>query len=157
MKNCCVRLCSPFALFCEPITKLCGLSAGDALDLKLDGQNWKASFGKASGIGHFCLASPVAFTAVRGLLLVYWIAVMIWSMWDWVNSTAYPVANGTQADGSCPQTFVCGDGSLGNQTSAACEFMCTIDYQYGFWWTQLTHWTLILELMYLTFAFVTTV
>jgi len=161
-KNGCRRCFSPCALCCDPLTKQCGLSCADAFDMELDGQQWKTSFGKASGLGKLCLGNPIAFTAVRGGLLCFWLAIMIWSMVDWVNSYAEPeMPNATSSSSGIACTtdaLLCSDGkTYVSRSPPSCAFApCPIPYGFGFWFTQLTHWTLLLELIYLGFAFATT-
>lgn len=155
--NCCVRCCRPFAFFFQP----CATSfKADKLDFKLDDQPWKMAFGQPS----CCPTQAVAFFALRVALFLVWFAVMIWSMVDWVGSYATaPLTNYTYNASIeavvCPMdVFQCADGSyVSREPYEGCEFApCPIRYQYGFWWTQLTHITLIFELVYLGFAAATT-
>mmetsp|Transcript_30562 Transcript_30562/g.90056 ORF Transcript_30562/g.90056 Transcript_30562/m.90056 type:complete len:181 (-) Transcript_30562:529-1071(-) len=141
-KNCCRRFLAPCAACCHPLAQQCRLGPSAALDFELDGQPWKSSFGKPSGLSARLLCgSTAAFVLLRVGLFFFWLGVMIWSMVDWVNTSAWvPI----DRDDSSPE---CADGVAG------CE---QVYYGYGYWFTQLTHWTLLFELVYLGFAAVTT-
>lgn len=142
---------------CAPLEAECGLHPAAALDFALDGQPWKRAFGTASGLGA-CLP-PVAFLAVRAVLFVFWLAVMIWSMVHWVNSSAEYQISAPRTNSSSPcvaDTYTCPDGETVQRAADCSVPVCVIEYAYGFWFTQLTHWTLLFELVYLGFAASTT-
>ena len=108
--------------------------------MDLDGQMWKKSFGEASGLGRAFLGkNRISFTAVRGVLFFFWVGVMIWSMFDWVNSYADPMMpNETSSPSSVACTMdalLCSDGkTYVGRYPPSCDFLpCPIPFGFGFW------------------------
>ena len=100
--NCCVSCCKPCRICLAPISQKCRT---DHLFFRLHGMPWKTAYGKPAGFFRCC--SPLVFLLTRIALLVFWLAISLWSL---------------AADANAK------------------------------WITFLTHWTLLLELIYLSFA-----
>ena len=120
--NCCKSCCKPCRICLAPVTSKCGT---DHLFFRLHGMSWRTAYGKPAGLFRCC--SPAAFLGTRAVLAVFWLAVACWSL---------------AAD--CPDTAETVWNSTGNATDA--------DDDCVKWPSYLTHWTLLLELVYLSFA-----
>merc|ERR1711865_475730 len=80
------------------------------------------------GAGWFRCCSPLAFLCTRAFLAVFWLAISVWSL-----------------AALCPDET---DPSVWNASGTETE----APQHCALWITKLTHWTLLLELFYLTFA-----
>ena len=121
--NACVACCFPCRVCLAPITGKCRT---DHLFFQLHSMPWRTAYGKPAGWFRCC--SPLAFLCTRAFLAVFWLAIFVWSLAD-----------------SCPdETDPAVWNASGTETEAPDS--CAL------WMTKLTHWTLLLELFYLTVA-----
>ena len=121
--NACVACCYPCRVCLAPITGKCRT---DHLFFRLHSMPWRTAYGKPAGWLRCC--SPLAFLCTRAFLAVFWLAIFVWSLAD-----------------SCPdETDPAVWNASGTETEAPDS--CAL------WMTKLTHWTLLLELFYLTIA-----
>ena len=121
--NTCVACCKPCRVCLTPITGKCRT---DHLFFRLHGMPWKTAYGKPAGWFRCC--SPFVFLCTRAFLAVFWLAISVWSLAD-----------------SCPAEF---NESVWNVSGTA----DSAPQHCALWITKLTHWTLLLELIYLMFA-----
>jgi len=121
--NTCVACCKPCRIFLAPVSGKCRT---DHLFFRLHSMPWRTAYGKPAGWFRCC--SPLAFLCTRAFLAAFWLAISVWSL-----------------AASCPDET---DESVWNATGTATRAPqgCTL------WITKLTHWTLLLELIYLSFA-----
>ena len=121
--NACVACCKPCRICVAPISGKCRT---DHLFFRLHSMPWRTAYGKPAGWFRCC--SPLAFLSTRAFLAVFWLAISVWSLAD-----------------SCPdETDILVWNASGTESEAPQH--CAL------WITKLTHWTLLLELVYLTFA-----
>jgi len=121
--NACVACCKPCRICLAPISGKCRT---DHLFFRLHSMPWRSAYGKPAGWFRCC--SPLAFLCTRAFLAVFWLAISVWSL-----------------AASCPDET---DPSVWNASGTETE----APQHCALWITKLTHWTLLLELFYLTFA-----